>query len=223
MDSDKLAKWLNTACGLGKEDIVKLFLQRPEIDVNQQGDLYGPALNTAVRYRHIEIVQLLLDAGANPNINSPNYVYYGRPETPLDIACDKGYTEIVRLLLEKGASMEVQNIFDRTVLEQACRLQNLPTDGNVPRSRGGIDFSTSNNLEIIQILLDHGAIVTAFARDELRNIIPTLLRIAIDNPTFMVDMLGTLLHIRKRMGIEMGNIMIRSNNGNFTLLQYAIQ
>ena len=60
--------------------------------------LYGGRLE-----RYAEIVELLLDSGADPNIK--NY----RGNTALMMASVKGYSDIVRLLLERNADPNIQN------------------------------------------------------------------------------------------------------------------
>ena len=49
---------------------------------------------------HVEIVKLLLEAGAD--VNAKAYVG-GKDYTPLSIAKEKGHSEIVKLLKEHGA------------------------------------------------------------------------------------------------------------------------
>jgi uncharacterized protein len=55
-----------------------------------------------------EIVQLLLDAGADPNA-----VQAGQ-WTPLHAAAEKGHAHVVRLLLERGAQPDAQSISGAT-------------------------------------------------------------------------------------------------------------
>jgi ankyrin repeat protein len=52
---------------------------------------------------HTEIVQLLLEKGADVNAKNK----YGR--TALIYATERGYTEIVQLLLEKGADVNAKD------------------------------------------------------------------------------------------------------------------
>jgi hypothetical protein len=46
---------------------------------------------------HVDVVRLLLNAGADPSIRS-EYDDPERPETPLEVAERKGFTDIVLLL-----------------------------------------------------------------------------------------------------------------------------
>ena len=60
------------------------------------GDSRGP-LHMAVTLGSLDLVQLLLDFGANPNLGNRSH------ETPLHFAAERGYTDIVQLLLKQGA------------------------------------------------------------------------------------------------------------------------
>ncbi|KZP11082.1 hypothetical protein FIBSPDRAFT_664980, partial [Athelia psychrophila] len=73
-------------------------------------------LHEAAAGGNVEIVKLLLDRGANVNVQMPEYRYvqrtesgyvrragYGYGSTPLHLALLSGHTEIGKLLLEWGA------------------------------------------------------------------------------------------------------------------------
>lgn len=60
---------LHSACHCGNKSLVKLFLQiMPEEEINDNNTLYGTPLCTAVFKGHLEIVRILLDAGADMSI-----------------------------------------------------------------------------------------------------------------------------------------------------------
>ena len=56
---------------------------------------------TAAKNGHLEVVQMLLEAGADKEL--PNIL--GEP--PLFAACEKGHVDIVKLLLAEGAEQKV--------------------------------------------------------------------------------------------------------------------
>ena len=58
----------------------------------------GSALYIASKHGYLEIVRLLLKAGANPN-------RYARGQSPLKVAMQKGHTEIVELIVSSGAKI----------------------------------------------------------------------------------------------------------------------
>jgi hypothetical protein len=67
-----------------------------------------PPLYFATWYKHIEVMKLLLDAGADPS--STGKVGSGVPiATPLFAAVDTGQPDAVRLLLERGARTDLKS------------------------------------------------------------------------------------------------------------------
>lgn len=61
---------LCTAIGKGENDVIKKLIAYG-VDVNERSNGMTP-LMLAARYNNLEIVQLLLDNGANPRAKSPN-------------------------------------------------------------------------------------------------------------------------------------------------------
>ena len=60
----------------------------------------------AVRHGHLDMANMLLRYGASPS-KCDDGEYTG--ETPLHIACEKGFVDIVELLLAAGADVSVRN------------------------------------------------------------------------------------------------------------------
>ena len=89
------------ACERGHVDTVRLLLERSKIDVNHINNLGWTALLEAVILsdggpRHIEIVRMLLAAGADPNIADNDGI------TPLQHARDRRYAAIAALIKDAG-------------------------------------------------------------------------------------------------------------------------
>jgi ankyrin repeat protein len=89
------------ACERGHVETVRLLLERSKIDVNHVNNLGWTALLEAVTLsdggpRHIEIVRMLLAAGADPNIADNDGI------TPLQYARDRNYDAIAALIRGAG-------------------------------------------------------------------------------------------------------------------------
>lgn len=89
------------ACERGHVDTVRLLLERSKIDVNHVNNLGWTGLLEAVILsdggsRHIEIVRLLLAAGADPNIADKDGV------SPLQHARERRYDAIAALIRDAG-------------------------------------------------------------------------------------------------------------------------
>ena len=97
---------LNTACLLGDINQVRQMLAADPTSANRVSDYIGyyagsgaPLSNAAAR-GHLEIVRLLLETGADPNLNEPGIAPRGKA---LYEAVSHCHADIARLLLEHGA------------------------------------------------------------------------------------------------------------------------
>lgn len=76
------------------------------------------ALALASQYGHVEIVRLLLDAGEDSNRYNPPGCH--AHTTPLHQAAYSGYEPVVRLLVERGARLDLRDtVYDGTPLDWA--------------------------------------------------------------------------------------------------------
>jgi len=117
------AKW-------GKVDQIEELLKKPYINIDSRDSDGNTPLMVAIRrffgITKIEAVKLLLNAGANPNIQNKD------KDTPLIYAVEYNYPEIVQMLIDHGANPNTANKNRDTALALATK---------------------GNNLEIIEILL----------------------------------------------------------------------
>jgi ankyrin repeat protein len=90
-------------------------------------------LHTAAQKGHVEIARLLLDSGADPNLDF-GYRNISGTFSPLSSAVLAGHYDVARLLCERGAKMNVSggksydNLFHQTVATREIRFVNLMLD-----------------------------------------------------------------------------------------------
>ncbi|WP_025667856.1 ankyrin repeat domain-containing protein [Aquimarina megaterium] len=119
------------ACAQEDIPLVKHLLQIG-IDVNTTSELGFSALNMAVIKNNARLIHILLDAGAD--INLQNTEVFGLGETPLISAVKENNATVIKLLLDHGANPNTPNYFHKTPLMIAAQ---------------------ENTLEAAKVLLEH--------------------------------------------------------------------
>jgi ankyrin repeat protein len=89
------------AAGLGRLEDTATRL--PAADVHER----QVALALAAQHGHTEVVRLLLDAGEDPNRYNPDG--YHSHSTPLHQAVWSDHADVVRLLVERGARLDIKD------------------------------------------------------------------------------------------------------------------
>lgn len=112
----------NAAYG-GQINIIKIFIDAG-VDINDEGDRgtnrpRGTALQEPAGRGHIEVIELLLAAGAGAYINTQNDCM-----PPLIAAAWENYQTIVKMLLVAGADIDVRDEEGQTVLEIMANIGN---------------------------------------------------------------------------------------------------
>jgi len=142
--------------GIKSETIVPLW-QRP--------------LAGAVMTGHIEIVQLLVEAGADLNAQDTNFEFdsalfdspfpkavgdYGNfsPYTPLLMAFDRGFLSIAKVLLRAGANMEATDKNGRTALIWAVMNGNKRAAATLINGGASLRAEDSNGRRILEIAVE---------------------------------------------------------------------
>ena len=159
---EDIQKEIFEAAAMGNVDIIRRVLSSFMVDINFRRESGSP-LTQAAMEGHTDVVYLLLDKGAEPNMATPNGstpLHYGASEghqgvvqgllkrgaepnmadqhgrTPLHHAAGKGHKDVVQLLLEKGAAPNMADHFGWTPISIA---QNGHTDiANMLTEAGGI-------------------------------------------------------------------------------------
>jgi ankyrin repeat protein len=152
----------------GYTEIVKMLLEKDDVDVNKANSRGSTPLAYAARWGHSEIVKLLLEKDG-VDVNKAT----SQGSTPLSLATGSGHTEIVKLLLEKdGVDMNKAGDDGDTPLLLAAwtgytevvkmLLQKDGVDVNKADSRGSTPLllaARGGHTEVVKMLIEHGATV----------------------------------------------------------------
>jgi uncharacterized protein len=105
---------LHFAAFFGRYEAAALLIDRgAEVDAFGRGWMTGTAMHSAVSRLHADVVRILLDAGANPNVRQ------SAGWTPLHAAAMNGDLTSVELLLASGADPTATNEEGRSVIDLA--------------------------------------------------------------------------------------------------------
>lgn len=115
---------LRLACGRGYEDAVQKLIHRGcNVDKKDAGD--STPLMAATYNKHIEIMRLLIDAGADVNARDT----VGGISTSLIFACYNGHMTAAQMLVDAGATVncpvEMQSVMTYSVLSTDTELTKL--------------------------------------------------------------------------------------------------
>ena len=139
---------LYKACVLGRDQMISLFLETMEFDLNDVDSKDETVFMALVRSRNIELLnKIKID---DEIVNRPNY--FG--ETPLHIATKAGDIKVIDFLLKNKAFVNAKNKSGETPLFYAVTIQNK---------------------DVISILMKNGAVLDCKSTfgDTIYNLIPT--------------------------------------------------
>ncbi|KAH8749864.1 ankyrin repeat-containing domain protein [Diaporthe sp. PMI_573] len=119
VDRDSFAHPLYYVSTFGLDPLVSRFLDEGAEPALKKTELHASCLQSAAYNGHHRVVELLLEAGTDPNAGNDLF------DCPLKAATAQGYTAIMKLLLKYGANPDGNNwlAYDEgTPLLEACRL-----------------------------------------------------------------------------------------------------
>ena len=128
---------LYKACSLGREDMVKLFVEAKPLDIHEFNGKHESIFMALIRSRNMNLLS---------SIEVDNFVldekdYAGN--TPLHIAAKRGDITVVKYLLDKGAFVNSKNLNRETPLFFAAE---------------------NHHKDVIDALIKHGAIVDCISK-----------------------------------------------------------
>lgn len=106
---------LQQAASLGQLSMVQALL-RYDVALDRRDSTGEMALHDAARNGHVEVVQALLDAGADVRPHGGRF-----NATPLHAAARAGHVEVVKMLLEHGAPLDAPDSASEVPLHDAVR------------------------------------------------------------------------------------------------------
>jgi ankyrin repeat protein len=90
---------LESAAGIGRADVVAKYFESPRAPSESDA---GMALIMAAWYDQRDVVAFMLDHGVAPGVRRPT-----DGNTALHVACYSGYSDLVSLLISRGAPLDV--------------------------------------------------------------------------------------------------------------------
>ena len=101
----------------GHTETVRYLVGLPEVDVNHKGER-GTAVNVAAIANHADMVEVLIDAGAD--IEAKDVSGHNAGRSPLHVASQRGNLRVVEVLVKAGAGMCVTDNGGETCLSLAA-------------------------------------------------------------------------------------------------------
>ena len=159
---------LTLAAHFGHTKTVRYLAAFPEVDMNQRGRRGQTALHMAVHHIHADVVEVLIDAGADIEAKDEN----GR--SPLHRASEKGAIAIVQLLIKAGAGVRVTDNNGATCLILAAycgrietvrylvRLPEVDMNQRGSKGRTALHMAVHHiHADVVEVLIDAGADIEA--------------------------------------------------------------
>ena len=155
----------------GHTETVRYLVGLPEVDVNLKGE-HGTAVHVAAYDNHADVMEVLIDAGADIEVKNESGHNAGR--SPLLVASQRGNLRVVEVLVRAGAGVCVTDNGGETCLTRAAAcghtetVRTLLCMPEVDENQSNSWYCTSLHLaatrkhsDVVQVLIDAGADVEA--------------------------------------------------------------
>ncbi|XP_071100543.1 ankyrin repeat domain-containing protein 50-like [Haliotis cracherodii] len=197
---------LHLACWRGKMEVVNYVLSQCLVNIDARGSMKLTAVMKAAKNGHREVMKLLVSEGADVSLvdNSGNNILHivclqsdleavkyvlsqdmvgindrGEYErTPVMRAAEKGYKEVVELLVHKGADVTLVDKDGNNILHLACQKNNVElvkyvlsqdmvgiNDRGVYERTPVMRAARNGYKEVVELLVHKGADVTLVDKD----------------------------------------------------------
>lgn len=205
---------LHKACDMNKysshKKTIRLLLMY-EAKVNELDYVQNTPLNYLIRYEDppgCDVVRMLLSHGADLHLKDR------LNKTPLIRAVNRGYSKIVKLLIDWGSNVNNDEESDIWPLHEACLYEPSGT-ADIIKSLvyNGADTTARNHLGYtpLNALIRHHSLLRFFSREEFAGKLKFLLKYSDVNyidPSVMVDLPGAewtfiLEHLAKLMALKL--------------------
>ena len=163
---------LTIAASCGHTETVRYLLGLKEVEVHHATDDGCTALHLAADNNHADVVQVLIDAGADIDVRD------NLGSSPLLLACHSGSLDAVKILVRAGAGVRVTNNYEDMCLILAASRGHTETvrylvgfpevevDHTDDEGRTALHCAVENNhADVVQVLIDAGADIEV--RDQL--------------------------------------------------------
>ena len=140
---------LHRAVEHGQEQQVRDILQQKNLDVNERAEAGWTALLMAAAQGYPQIMRLLLDAGANPDMGNVHGI------TPLMYGARYKNIEVCKLLLESGANPDLKDISGQTALMIATFLGSADVAEMLLKAGANTSIKDRDDMTALDIAYKH--------------------------------------------------------------------
>ena len=237
------------AARFGHTETVHYLVGLPEVELNHRDVHNHAVLHLAVFRSRTDVVQVLIDAGADIDIKNPGF-------SPLHSACRAGDLDIVKMLVRAGAVVSATNdegftcfnlavhFADTETVRYLVSLPDVDVNHRGAHNRTALDDAIDNQeTDVVQVLIDAGAYIDtqnnegrsplhyACARGALE-IVEMFVRAGVglrvtDNDgctcLILAARRGHIETVRYLVGLPEVELNHRDTEKNYTALQYAVE